>query len=71
MVRLTLDVVVSALFGQALDIGDGTYEALGSALELISAGTNGVVLPEWVPTPFNRRFNRTLTELDRARARSR
>src|SRR5689334_20711421 len=32
MVRLTLDVVVSALFGQALDVGTVTYEALGSAL---------------------------------------
>lgn len=65
MVRLTLDVVVSALFGQALNVSKVTYEALGAALELVSQGTNGVVLPEWVPTPFNRRFNRTLTELNR------
>jgi cytochrome P450 len=65
MVRLTLDVVVSALFGQALNVGAVTYEALGAALELISAGTNGIVLPEWVPTPYNRRFNRTLAELNR------
>jgi len=66
MTRLTLDVVVAALFGQALDIGRTTYEALGAALELVSAGANGIVLPEWVPTPYNRRFHRTLSELDRA-----
>lgn len=64
MVRLTLDVVVSALFGQALDPNPVTYEALGSALELVSKGTNGVV-PAWVPTPFNRKLSRTLAELDR------
>jgi cytochrome P450 len=65
MVRLTLDVVVAALFGQALNIDAATYQALGSALELVSAGANGVVLPEWVPTPHNRRLTRTLRELDR------
>jgi cytochrome P450 len=65
MVRLTLDVVVSALFGQALNLSPMTYQALGSALELVSSGTNGVLLPEWVPTPFNRKLNRTLAELDR------
>jgi len=65
MVRLTLDVVVTALFGQALNIDATTYQALGVALELVSAGANGVVLPEWVPTPHNRRLTRTLTDLDR------
>jgi cytochrome P450 len=65
MVRLTLDVVVSALFGQALNISPVTYQALGSALELVSGGANGIVLPAWIPTPRNRKLNRTLAELDR------
>ena len=65
MVRLTLDVVVSALFGQALNVSPVTYQALGATLELLSSGANGIVLPAWVPTPHNRRLNRTLAELDR------
>jgi cytochrome P450 len=65
MVRLTLDVVVAALFGQALNVSPLTYQALGEALELVSRATNGVVLPEWVPTPFNLRFHRTVAELNR------
>jgi len=65
MVRLTLDVVVNALFGQALNVSPTTYQALGAALELVSNGANGIVLPAWVPTPHNLRLNRTLAELDR------
>ena len=67
MVQLTLDVVVAALFGR--DLGGATdvsYEALGAAMELISEGGNGVVLPSWVPTPYNRKFHRTMAEVEGA-----
>ncbi len=65
MTKLTLDVVVNALFGQALDDAKVPYEALSHALELMSQGSNTVVLPAWVPTPHNLKLNRTLAELDR------
>lgn len=79
MVKLTLDVVISALLGgDLIRATDVSYEALGASLELISENGNSVVLPAWVPTPHNRKFRRTMGELDglmqtliqRARTRS-
>jgi cytochrome P450 len=65
MVKLSLDVVIAALFGDDLLRGaDVSYETLGSAFELMSERGNGVVLPSWIPTPQNLRFRRTLRELD-------
>lgn len=65
-VRLTLDVVISALFGEGtIDTEEISYEALGQALELVSTSTNGFRLPDWIPTPFNVKFKRTLRELNR------
>lgn len=65
MVKLTLDVVTVALFGrELLGAADLSYEALGAALELVSEQGNGLVLPKWVPTPSNRKFHRTMTELE-------
>jgi cytochrome P450 len=65
MVKLTLDVVISALLGgDLIRAADVSYEALGASLELISESGNGVVLPSWVPTPHNRKFRRTIGELD-------
>ncbi len=67
MVDLTLDVVVAALFGRELTgAAHVSYEALGAALELVSERSNGVVLPEWIPTPGNRKFHRTMKEVDAA-----
>ncbi len=67
MVELTLDVVVAALFGKNLvDAADVSYETLGAALELVSERTNGITLPLWVPTPSNRKFVRTISELEGA-----
>lgn len=66
MVELTLDVVVAALFGPVADAADVSYEALGAALELVSERTNGFNLPLWVPTPNNRKFTRTMSELEGA-----
>jgi cytochrome P450 len=67
MVKLTLDVVVAALFGRELvGAADLSYEALGAALELVGEQGNGVVLPSWVPTPSNRKFHRTMKEVDAA-----
>lgn len=65
MVKLTLDVVISALFGEGtIDGSSISYETLGSALELVSEGTNGFRLPDWLPTPHNLKFRRTMRELD-------
>ncbi len=65
MVRLTLDVVIATLLGDELLRGaDVSYEALGSALELVSERGNGVSLPAWIPTPHNLKFRRTVRELD-------
>ncbi|MFT3707332.1 MAG: cytochrome P450 [Archangium sp.] len=67
MVKLTLDVVTVALFGrQLLGAADISYEALGAALELVSERGNGFILPKWVPTPGNRKFHRTMTEVEGA-----
>lgn len=67
MVKLTLDVVTVALFGREL-LGAAaiSYEALGAALELVSERGNGFVLPKWVPTPGNRKFHRTMDEVEGA-----
>lgn len=65
MVKLTLDVVTVALFGrELLGAADLSYEALGAALELVSEKGNGLVLPDWVPTPNNRKFHRTMAEVE-------
>jgi cytochrome P450 len=67
MVELTLDVVVAALFGRELSSAASvSYEALGAALELVSERSNGFMLPKWVPTPGNRKFHRTMAEVEGA-----
>jgi cytochrome P450 len=67
MVALTLDVVVAALFGRELQqAAQVSYEALADAMEHVSARSNAVVLPAWVPTPGNRRFHRTMEEVEGA-----
>lgn len=64
MVKLTLDVVTRALFGQAMEGSPVDYDMLTEALEFVSEGANQLVLPAWVPTPRNRRLRRTLAALD-------
>lgn len=64
MVNLTLDVVMWALFGQT--DAKVSYEALGAALELVGERVNGIMLPPWVPTPGNRKFRRTMREVEGA-----
>ncbi len=67
MVKLTLDVVTVALFGRdLLGAADISYESLGAALELVSIRGNGFVLPRWIPTPANRKFHRTMNEVEGA-----
>lgn len=67
MVKLTLDVVTAALFGREL-LGEVeiSYEALRDALELVSNKGNGLVLPRWVPLPKNKKFHRTMDEVEGA-----
>ena len=66
MVKLTLDVVVAALFGEgALSGSDVSYEALNDALEVLSTGVNGFNFPDWIPTPHNVKLKKTVQALDR------
>jgi hypothetical protein len=56
-----------ALFGrELLGAASISYEALGAALDLVSERGNGFVLPKWVPTPGNRKFHRTMDEVEGA-----
>lgn len=67
MVELTLDVVVASLFGRDLSgAAEVSYEALGAAMELISERSNGIPLPKWFPTAGNRKFHRTMDEVEGA-----
>lgn len=66
MVKLTLDVVTAALFGrELLGVAQVSHEAFGTALELVSEQGNGFLMPKWLPTPGNRRFNATMAEVER------
>ncbi len=66
MVRITMDVVVAALFGQdTLVSGAVSYQTMSEALEVLSNGVNGVPVPSWLPTPHNIKFRRTLRDLNR------
>jgi cytochrome P450 len=65
MVQVTLDVVLHALLGgDLIRSADVDYESISQSIELMSEAANGVVLPAWVPTPYNIRFRRTMRELD-------
>lgn len=64
MVRLTLDVVCTALFGPGSADNDSiSHEVLASSLELMEARTRHP-FPLWMPTPTNLRFKRARKELD-------
>lgn len=66
MTRLTLAIVGRTLFG--LDLSrqsDRAAAAFGAALAAIGRrGPGSLQVPLWLPTPGNRRFRRTLRELD-------
>ncbi|WP_252699170.1 cytochrome P450 [Natronosalvus vescus] len=60
--RLTLRILTNALFD--LDLEPGESDAVTRAAQLINEQSNSRsvagFLPEWVPTPGNRRYHRTL-----------
>lgn len=65
MTKLTLDVVINALFGAGLlTSADVSYEAVIRALEVVNERSNGFALPLSVPTPKNLKFKRILRELN-------
>jgi cytochrome P450 len=68
MTHLTLDVVVSALFGRETinTSADVSFEDLGRALELVSDTFGGPPVPAWLPTPGNLKFKRVMSSLDRS-----
>jgi cytochrome P450 len=67
MVHMTLDIVVTTLFGSDLqEAADVDHHALGAAVEAISDGANGIPMPDWLPTAKNRRFKRSLRDVNAA-----
>jgi cytochrome P450 len=66
MTRLTLAIVGRTLFGLDLSRHSGrAASAFGAALAAIGRrGPGSLQVPLWLPTPGNRRFRRTLCELD-------
>ncbi|MFP8957981.1 cytochrome P450 [Natrialbaceae archaeon A-CW3] len=60
--RLTLGILTNALFD--LDLEPGESDAVTEAAQLINEQSNSRSVagffPEWVPTPSNRRYHRTL-----------
>ena len=64
MVRLTLDVVCTTLFGPRVTGRDDLpFEVLGDIIGVIEA-RQFVMLPLWLPTPTNRRFHRVRARVD-------
>lgn len=66
MTRLTLDVVIKTLFGADLiDVQrDVSFRSLGDTMRVLSDRFNKLPIPQWVPTPANRRYRRTMSDLD-------
>jgi cytochrome P450 len=67
MMRLTLEIVGRTLFGSDMaDVAHRVGSALHVALSRFRERLTGISLlvPEWVPTPGNRRFERAARELD-------
>jgi cytochrome P450 len=65
MTKLTMDVVINALFGAGLlSSAEVSYESMVSALAMVNERGNGYALPLAIPTPANLRFKRVIKELD-------
>ncbi len=67
MMRLTLEVVGKALFSVDLsaEASQLTQAVLTTLDHIVYKARQRLVPPEWVPTPRNLRFNRSLQTLDR------
>ena len=65
MMHLALEIVGETLFGRrfSADESDGSARAFGEALELLSTRGN-VPVPQWLPTPGNRRLRAALAHID-------
>lgn len=67
MVKLTLDIVFTALFGpQTVSVTKASYEVLADSVRVMDERTTRLSAPRWVPTPANLRFKSTLAKLDEA-----
>jgi len=66
MTKLTLGIVVKALFGAEVPRGgEGIGRLMATVLDASNQRINSAVqVPDWVPTPRNRRERRSLAELD-------
>lgn len=67
LMRLTLRIVARTLFG--VDIGEDA-DVIGRALDTfmhvhLGFANTGLVVPPWVPTPWNQRFAAALADVDR------
>lgn len=66
MTRLTLEIVSRVLFGVDLDSEVGRVSrAVDRGVEEVSRRfKRGLSIPEWIPTPGNRRYRATVRDLD-------
>ncbi|WP_255192811.1 cytochrome P450 [Natronobeatus ordinarius] len=64
--RTTLEIIVEAMFG--VDLSPGTAKLVGHLLEPIGArfepDPRRALVPDWLPTPENRRFERSIRRLE-------
>ncbi|WP_306054526.1 cytochrome P450 [Natronococcus wangiae] len=67
MTRTTLEIIVEAMFG--IDLDPGRARQIRLLLEPVGAqfepDPRRAVLPDWVPTPDRREFDRSIAELER------
>eukprot|EP00850_Spirogloea_muscicola_P006939 SM000034S12693 [mRNA] locus=s34:264668:269132:+ [translate_table: standard] len=63
--KLTLEVVLTALFGGGEDMED-VGPAVTTAFDFFARrATSMIIVPEWIPTPDNMQYNLAVSQLDR------
>eukprot|EP00850_Spirogloea_muscicola_P005228 SM000023S07684 [mRNA] locus=s23:873359:877755:- [translate_table: standard] len=63
--KLTLEVVLTALFGGGEDMED-VGPAVTTAFDFFARrATSMIIVPEWIPTPDNMQYNAAVSQLDR------
>eukprot|EP00850_Spirogloea_muscicola_P000041 SM000001S04443 [mRNA] locus=s1:189765:194194:+ [translate_table: standard] len=63
--KLTLEVVLTALFGGGEDMED-VGPAVTTAFDFFARrATSMIIVPEWIPTPDNMQYNAAVSRLDR------
>ena len=67
MRQLSLQILAQTLFGQDIRDRETVVRRAGEAITAkYGSGSLHYALPDWVPTPTNRRFKRAISDLDQA-----